>query len=201
MKNRICVDESEIQPDHHPDRWSKDLIGGADVPTVGGFSMGVAEYHAAQFGELQVHADQEEVYVVSGVGQIRIGGQIFDVKPGSTFRLAPGTPHATRRTGPAPVRVVYSHGKPAKPSTPAEPPTLTSEMSVSTHDKAEFNPPRVHDDSEGLFVVSGTGQIQVGDQLVDVRPGHAVYVAPNTPHATRRTGKDPIRTLYAHGDA
>ena len=32
MPARICVHESEIPPEHHPDRWSKDLIGGADVP-------------------------------------------------------------------------------------------------------------------------------------------------------------------------
>ena len=193
MANRVCVHESDIPKEIHPDRWSKDLLGGPQVPTVGGFSMGVAEYHATEFGELQVHADQEEVYVVSGVGQIRIGEQVLDVKPGSTFRLAPGTKHATRRTGPAPVRVVYSHAR------AVEPPSLKSEMSVSTHDKAEFLPPKVHDDSEGLFVVSGAGQIQVGSEILDVKPGHAVYVAPGVPHATRRTGKDPIRTLYAHG--
>ena len=193
MAERISVHESEIEKEVYPDRWSKDLLGGPQVPTCGGFSLGVAEYHATEFGELQVHADQEEVYIVSGVGEIRIGDQVFDVKPGTSFRLAPGTKHATRRTGAEPVRVVYSHAQADLPA------TLKSEMGVSTHDTAEFNPPRTHDDNEALYVLSGTGQVQVGDRVVDVRPGHAVYVAPNTPHATRRTGRDPIRTLYAHG--
>ena len=213
MKNTICVHESEIPPEHHPDRWSKDLIGGPQVPTQAGFSLGVAEYHAAQFGELQVHPDQEEVYFISGVGQIRIGDQVFDVKPGSMFRLAPGTRHATRRTGPESVRVVYAHANPELPPTiksgagisihdNAElPPTLKSAMGISAHDKAEFGAAKAHDDNEALYVLSGVGQIQVGDQALDVRPGCAVYVPPHIPHATRTTRPEPIRTLFAHGAA
>jgi len=94
----------------HPDRWSKDLVGGEVLATTSGFSIGVAEYHTPEFGELQVHADQEAVYVVSGVGEICIGDSIHRVRPGSAAYIPPNTEHATRRTGDAPVKVVYAHG-------------------------------------------------------------------------------------------
>ena len=107
---KISVHESEIARKEHADRWSKDLIGGAEVRTSGGFSIGVAEYHVTEFGELQVHEDQEALYVVSGVGQVRVGDEVVSVRPGSALYVGPKTPHATRRTGDAPVRVLYAHG-------------------------------------------------------------------------------------------
>ena len=110
MSNGISVHESNIAREDHRDRWSKDLIGGAEVPTTSGFSIGVAEYHVTEFGVLQVHDDQEALYVISGVGQVRVGDQVIDVRPGSAVYVAPRTPHATRRTGAEPVRVIYAHG-------------------------------------------------------------------------------------------
>ena len=111
MVSGISVHESEVARKDYADRWSKDLIGGAQAKTTSGFSIGVAEYHAGEFGELQVHDDQEALYVVSGIGQVRVGEEVFEVQPGSAVYVAPGTPHATRRTAAAPVRVFYAHGK------------------------------------------------------------------------------------------
>ena len=74
MKGKISIHESEITQQDYPDRWSKDLIGSSSgVETTSGFSIGVAEYHTAEFGELQVHDDQEALYVISDVGQVRVG--------------------------------------------------------------------------------------------------------------------------------
>jgi len=186
---RISIHESEVAKEEHPDRWSKDLIGGPDVPTTSGFSVGIAEYFSPEFGGLQVHDDQEEVYVVSGVGRIHIAGAEHDAEPGASFLLPPGTPHATRRTGDASVFVVYTHSAPTEEKT----------MGVSTTDSGEFGELQIHDDQEALYVIAGEGQVQVGDAVVDVRPGVAIYVAPNTPHARRSTGSEPLRTLFAHG--
>ena len=110
MADRISVHESEVRKNEYADRWSKDLIGGADVKTASGFSVGIAEYHVAEFGEPQVHDDQEALYVVSGTGQVRVGDRRIDVRPGSAVYVPPKTPHATRRTGRDPVRVLYAHG-------------------------------------------------------------------------------------------
>jgi len=194
MRQRVSVHESEVAREEYSDRWSKDLIGGREVPTTSGFSLGVAEYFAAEFGKLQVHNDQEEVYVVSGVGQMRIGDRMFDVGPGTTFCLPPGTPHATRRTGPEPVFVVYAHAKhePGKG-------IHNSAMATGRHWPGGFGAAKAHDDHEALYVIAGEGQIRVGDEVLDVRPGHAVYVAPGVPHATRSTTNGAIVTLFAHG--
>lgn len=104
------VHESDIARHDHADRWSKDLIGGPEVPTASGFSIGLAEYHQPQFGEMQVHDDQEALYVISGVGQVTVGEEVVDVRPGSAVYVPPGAAHATRRTTDEPVRLIYAHG-------------------------------------------------------------------------------------------
>ena len=104
------VHEENVEEEGFADRRSKALVGGEDVPTAAGFSLGVAEYFAEEFGELQTHSDQEAVYVISGQGEMRVGEHVVAVRPGFAAYLPPGTPHATRRTGREPVKVVYAHG-------------------------------------------------------------------------------------------
>ena len=101
----MTIHEQEVSKSEYPDRWSKDLMKGSS-----GFSIGVAKYHATEFGAPQVHEDQEAVYVVSGVGEIRIGDAVHAIRPGSAALIPPKTEHATRRTGDASVKVVYAHG-------------------------------------------------------------------------------------------
>ena len=105
------VHEDEIQPQVYSDRWSKNLVT-EQMGATSGFNLGVALYTSDEFGEIQVHDDQEAVYVVSGVGEIRIGDKCYPVRPGSSALIPKGTPHATRRTTDQPVKVVYSHGMP-----------------------------------------------------------------------------------------
>lgn len=107
---RLMIHEDEVVRQDYSDRWSKDLIGGMEVLTTNGFNVGVAEYHAEEFGPLQTHDDQEALYVLSGIGQVRIGDSVHDVRPGCALYVAPHTEHATRRTGEDPVKVVYTHG-------------------------------------------------------------------------------------------
>ena len=105
------LNERDARKQEHSDRWSKDLIGGSSpVGTTGGFNVGVAEYFAEAFGPLQVHEDQEAVYVISGVGEITVAGTVHRVEPGTAVYVPPRAPHATRRTGKDPVKVVYAHG-------------------------------------------------------------------------------------------
>jgi mannose-6-phosphate isomerase-like protein (cupin superfamily) len=99
-----------MERQEHSDRWSKDLVGTEGTPTTAGFSLGVAEYHAQEFGPLQTHDDQEALYVVSGEGQVRVGDALHCVRPGVALYVPPNTVHATRRTGERPVKVVYAHG-------------------------------------------------------------------------------------------
>jgi mannose-6-phosphate isomerase-like protein (cupin superfamily) len=105
------IHEDKVARSEYPDRWSKDLIS-AECGATGGFNLGVAVYTSETFGPLQVHDDQEAVYVISGIGEMRLGEEIFPVRPGSAAYIPRGTPHATRRTTLEPVKVVYTHGKP-----------------------------------------------------------------------------------------
>jgi mannose-6-phosphate isomerase-like protein (cupin superfamily) len=100
----------DAQPTTYPDRRSADLIGTAAIPTTSGFNVGVAWYTAEEFGEPQVHADQEAVFVVSGEGEMRVGEQIVRLTPGTAVYVPPGTAHGARRTTDEPVMAVYTHG-------------------------------------------------------------------------------------------
>ena len=104
------ISEGQVLRRYFPDRWSKDLIGGPEVPTTSGFNLGVASYHATEFGEPQVHDDQEALYVILGQGEIMLDEEVYPVQAGTAVFVPPGTRHATRRTGPEPVKVVYTHG-------------------------------------------------------------------------------------------
>ncbi|HUW58553.1 MAG TPA: cupin domain-containing protein [Planctomycetota bacterium] len=110
MSDKPLCHEDDVEKEICIDRWSKDLVGTGTIPTTSGFSIGVAVYTEPEFGERQRHADQEAVYVVSGVGEILIGEKTYPVKPGSAAYIAPGVVHATRRTTDEPVKVVYAHG-------------------------------------------------------------------------------------------
>ena len=110
MSQARWVHQDEIEPARFPDRYSIDLVGGADIPTTSGFNVGVAFYTADEFGEPQVHVDQEAVYVVAGAGELRIGDEVVCLRPGVAVYVPPGTPHGGRKTGEQPVQVVYAHG-------------------------------------------------------------------------------------------
>jgi len=102
--------EAEATQKDFADRWSKNLVGGGACETTSGFNLGVASYHANEFGDAQTHDDQEAVYVVSGAGEMLLADEVIQIEPGMAAYVPPGTPHATRRTGDEPVKVVYSHG-------------------------------------------------------------------------------------------
>ena len=118
MATQRCIHEDDVKATHYDDRWSKDLIGGRAIPTRAGFNLGVAEYHATDFGNVQVHDDQEALYVLSGEGEVKIGDAVYPVRPGTALYVPPHTPHAARRVGDAPVRLVYAHGAVAGPAAP-----------------------------------------------------------------------------------
>lgn len=106
---QVYVDENNLKWEQHSDRRSVDLISPAATPAHGGLSLGVAAYTATEFGPLQRHDDQEAVYCLSGRGVIRVGEEEHEIYPGRAFYVGRGVAHATRRTGPEPVKVVYVH--------------------------------------------------------------------------------------------
>ena len=110
MANSIVADS--VDASHFADRWSKNLVGSDQIPTVAGFNLGMAEYHAAEFEDdnIQEHDDQEALFILSGEGEIKIGDEVHVARPGTALYVPPHTPHAARRTGDAPLRLIYTHG-------------------------------------------------------------------------------------------
>lgn len=106
----FTTDEAAVEPRHFPDRWSKDLVGTDDLPTTAGFNLGRACYTATEFGAPQVHADQEAVFVISGIGEMRVADEVLVLEPGVAVYVGPGVAHCARRTTDVPVQVVYCHG-------------------------------------------------------------------------------------------
>jgi mannose-6-phosphate isomerase-like protein (cupin superfamily) len=51
---------------------------------------------------------------------------------------------------------------------------------------------------EAIYIISGEGMALIGDQEIPLKPGTAIYVAPKTPHAIKRTSKEPLKAVYCH---
>lgn len=79
------------------------------------------------------------------------------------------------------------------------PTTSGFSLGVAVYTETEFGERQRHKDQEAVYVVSGVGEILIGHEVTRVRPGSAAYIPPGVVHATRRTGKDPVKLVYAHG--
>lgn len=54
-----------------------------------------------------------------------------------------------------------------------------------------------HDDAEEVFyVISGYGEIRIGDQKEPLRPGSAVYIPPNTKHSILVGADAPMKIVF-----
>lgn len=110
MPDAAWTHVDDIESTTFADRRSADLIGTEAIPTTSGFNVGVAWYTAEEFGEPQIHDDQEAVYVVSGEGELRVGDDVVPLRPGTAVYVPPGVAHGGRRTTEEAVVVVYTHG-------------------------------------------------------------------------------------------
>lgn len=50
--------------------------------------------------------------------------------------------------------------------------------------------------AEFYYVLSGTGKMQCGDEVIDAKPGLALYIPRNVPHAVRADGDVPLEIAY-----
>ncbi|MEJ2508135.1 MAG: cupin domain-containing protein [Gammaproteobacteria bacterium] len=102
----ITKDGSEIRELMHPD------VQGNQAQ-----SLAEATVPPATRTVLHRHARTEELYhITAGTGLMTLGERRFDVGPGDTVCIAPGTPHCIENTGGEPLRILcacspaYSHG-------------------------------------------------------------------------------------------
>jgi len=83
--------------------------------------------------------------------------------------------------------------------TEAIPTTSGFNLGRANYTSSEFGPPQIHADQEAVYVISGEGEMCVGEEIIRLEPGVAFYVAPGVKHCGRRTGPEPVHVVYAHG--
>lgn len=101
----LTKDGSEIRELLHPDRHG-----------VRNQSLAEATVPAGTRTILHRHHRTEEIYhVTAGQGRMTLGGETFDVGPGDSILIAPGTSHCIEAIGDVPLRILcccspaYSH--------------------------------------------------------------------------------------------
>ena len=59
--------------------------------------------------------------------------------------------------------------------------------------------PSVHDEGEEIYIVMrGRGQFMLGDRVVDLEPGTAVYVSPGVGHRAINTGDEEMELYWVN---
>ena len=53
-----------------------------------------------------------------------------------------------------------------------------------------------HEPEETYYIVSGRGQIEIGDRTTEVGSGCAVYIPPNASHALQCVGTEPLVFVF-----
>ena len=114
----VTKDRSEIRELMHPDVHGNRAVSLAEATVQPGATTALHRHHAT-----------EEIYhVTHGSGAMRLGEEAFEIGPGDTICIPPGTAHCVTNTGSEPLRILcacapaYSHGDtellPAAPGTP-----------------------------------------------------------------------------------
>ena len=62
-------------------------------------------------------------------------------------------------------------------------------------------PAHEHVNEEIYHILSGTGEMQVGNETERVRAGDTVYMEPDVPHTLRNTGDSDMELLFVYSPA
>jgi mannose-6-phosphate isomerase-like protein (cupin superfamily) len=114
IKNKPCVvheNEREFESWSHKGygtaRWKTFLS--ADRTSTSGLVLGVAEIEPGDSGAFRNHYHDfaEAYYILSGEGIVKIAGQDFVVRPGTTTFMPKGAEHVVVNTGSETLRFLY----------------------------------------------------------------------------------------------
>jgi putative monooxygenase len=112
-KRRITVHETEVEgTKKEPPRVSKTLL---NEFTVGAskISMGVNITEPGSRIPLHKHDDSEEaMFFVSGKARLIMGGEEYDLVPGTAFFSPLGVEHEVINTGDEPFKIIWAYGPP-----------------------------------------------------------------------------------------
>lgn len=55
-----------------------------------------------------------------------------------------------------------------------------------------------HETIETYTILSGTGEMYVGDEVEPLKPGDSVYIEKNVPHGLKNTGDSDMHFMYVY---
>lgn len=107
MEEGIITVEEDCKVQHLPGR---DVIWMQTPESTGGKYTSVCTcvyYPGGRAKPAHSHVNGEEtVYVISGAGKVKIGDEVFEIKPGSVFLFPQGVPHMVWNNGSLPLHIV-----------------------------------------------------------------------------------------------
>jgi mannose-6-phosphate isomerase-like protein (cupin superfamily) len=109
--NKIkVINEKEIYYSQNDTHKGGELIGVLNGAK-NGFSLGISEYFAEEFGNFGIHDDQEGFYVLEGSGSVLVGNEEFSIKKGDSFLVPANTKHMLKKDkNSETLKVLWSHG-------------------------------------------------------------------------------------------
>jgi quercetin dioxygenase-like cupin family protein len=173
---------------------------------------------------------EEALYVLEGVGEIRVGGATHAIRSGQAAFLPDGVNHRYVNTGGGPLILLGALagiGSSAVAGEAIEPvvideqrvaPTLMGERSfrvlVSPHvgcrTMTQFTgviprgraPLHAHPHEEAVYIIAGTGRLWIEDQPIgDLRPGSVVFFPIGVRHTLENTSREDMKVLGAFSPA
>jgi len=108
----IIADLRHIEGRRYPaGRRTQNLVGGASPVKARNFAMGMVTLDPGG-GQVPWHnQEQEEVYfVIEGVGEMCLGGEVSELQAGQIVQIPPGVFHQLSNKGNTPLRMIYCYG-------------------------------------------------------------------------------------------
>lgn len=108
----IIADLKKIEGRCYPaGRRTQNLVGGVSPVQAKNFAMGMVTLDP-DGGQVPWHnQNQEEVYfVVEGIGEMCLGGEVSELSAGQMVQIPPGVFHQLSNKGKTPLRMIYCYG-------------------------------------------------------------------------------------------
>ena len=92
-------------------RRTQNIVGGVAPIQATNFSVGLVTLEP-RGGQVPWHnQEQEEVYIVlEGVGEMCLGGEVAELRPGMAVQIPSGVFHQLSNKGDTPLRMIYVYG-------------------------------------------------------------------------------------------
>jgi uncharacterized cupin superfamily protein len=166
-------------------------------------------------GEERVEQSDEVIFVLEGEGELEVQGERHALRPGTSGFLAGGTPW--RASGVRVVSVLVHDPPPPAASFAVR--DLTAEEKGSATAGRQFvlgatpdvgctsatqfiglvppgrAPDHFHTYDEVIYILEGRGQLHVGGETAELRPGSCVHLPARLVHCLANTGDTELRLL------